>query len=238
MTANRLLLFFGLAALAAPAADRAIIFGRVTGMSGNPLEHATVLVYHAGVKTGYSTFCPSCYADCGKRAVTDSRGSFLIENVSPDLKFELLVVRDGYVSAFVKEVDPAKGPARTAILRPRQAVGDPARIVRGKVVDSGGLPMRDAIVKAQGILYNDPEGGGHVSMYGAVATLDPIAVTNDKGEFEISYDRAALEALILVEARGMAPKLFNHLATGLDRHPLTVTEGATVRGRWLKTGNR
>ena len=100
----------------------------------------------------------------------------MIENLSPDLKFELLVVRDGYVSAFVKPVDPAMGPARTAILRPRQAVGDPARIVRGKVVDSGGLPMRDASVKAQGILYDDPERGGHVSMYGAVATLDPIAI--------------------------------------------------------------
>jgi protocatechuate 3,4-dioxygenase beta subunit len=236
MTANRLLLSLGTAALAASAADRALITGHVTGAAGNPLEHATVLVYHAGVKVGYSTFCPSCYADCGKRAVTDSRGSFMIENLSPDLKFELLVVRDGYISAFVKSVDPAMGPARTAILRPRQAVGDPARIVRGKVVDSGGLPMRDAIVKAQGILYDDPERGGHVSMYGEVASLDPIAVTNDQGEFEISYDRAALETLIIVEARGMAPKLFNHLSTGLDRHTLTVTEGATVRGRLVQNG--
>jgi protocatechuate 3,4-dioxygenase beta subunit len=226
----------GAAALAAPAADCAMITGHVTGASGNPLEHATVLVYHAGVKVGYSTFCPSCYADCGKRAVTDSRGSFMIDDLSPDLTFELLVVRDGYVSAFVKAVDPAMGPARTAILRPRQAVGDPARIVGGKVVDSGGLPMRDAIVKAQGILYDDPERGGHVSMYGAVATLDPIALTNEKGEFEISYDRAALETLIIVETRGMAPKLFNHLSTGLERHTLTVTEGATVRGRLVENG--
>jgi protocatechuate 3,4-dioxygenase beta subunit len=236
MTANRLLLLLGSAALAAAAADRAMITGRVTGASGNPLEHATVLVYQAGVKLGYSTFCPSCYADCGKRAVTDSRGSFMIENLSPDLKFELLVVRDGYISAFVKSVDPAMGPARTAVLRPRQAVGDAARMVRGKVVDSGGLPMRDAIVKAQGILYEDPERGGHDSMYGEVASLDPIAVTNEQGDFEISYDRAALETLIIVEARGMAPKLFNHLSTGNDRHTLTVTEGATVRGRLVENG--
>jgi|SRR5580698_7995368 hypothetical protein len=73
-------------------------------------------------------------------------------------------------------------------------------------------------------------------MYGAVATLDPIALTNEKGEFEISYDRAALETLIIVEARGMAPKLFNHLSTGLERHTLTVTEGATVRGRLVENG--
>ncbi len=225
-----------MAALTSSAADRATITGNVTGASGNPLEHATVLVYHAGVKVGYSTFCPSCYADCGKRVTTDATGAFTITNLSPDLKFELLVVRDGYVSAFVKPVDPAKGPARTAVLRPRQAVDDPARVLRGKVVDSGGNPMRDAIVKAQGILYDDPAHGGHHSMYGAVATLDPIAVTNEKGEFEISYDRAALETLILVEARGMAPKLFNHLATGLERHTLTVTDGAVVRGRLVQNG--
>jgi hypothetical protein len=96
--------------------------------------------------------------------------------------------------------------------------------------------MRDAIVKAQGILYDDPAQGGHVSMYGEVASLDPIAVTNDKGEFEVSYDRAALETLIIVEARGMAPKLFNHLTTGLERHTLTVTEGAVVRGRLVENG--
>jgi hypothetical protein len=233
MYANGLL--FCLCAVAL-AGDRATITGRVTGGSGNPIDHATVLVYHAGVKVGYSTFCPSCYADCGKRAVTDGRGSFSITNVSPDLKFELLVVRDGYVSAFVKSVDPAMGPARTAVLRPKQAVGDPERLVRGTVVDSGGVPQKDAIVKAQGILFDDPAQGGHVAMYGEVASLDPIAVTNDKGEFEISYDRPALQALIIVEARGMAPKLFNHLSTGNGRHTLTVTEGAIVRGRLVENG--
>jgi hypothetical protein len=232
MTADRLLLCLGAAALVAPAA---IISGRVTGAAGNPIDHATVLVYHAGVKVGYSTLCPSCYDDCGKRAVTDSRGSFLIDDVSADLKFELLVVRDGYVSVFVKPVDPANGAARSAILRPRQAVGDPARIVRGTVVDAKGHPLRDAVVKAQGILYDDAE-RGHVTIYGPAAAVDPIAVTNEQGEFELSYDRAALETLILVEARGMAPKLFNHLLAGNERHSLTMTEGATVRGRLVENG--
>jgi hypothetical protein len=42
------------------AADRVAITGAVTNDSGKPLENATVMVYHARVKRGYSTFCPSC----------------------------------------------------------------------------------------------------------------------------------------------------------------------------------
>src|SRR5216117_2878743 len=85
------------------AADRATIAGKVTDSSGKPLEHATVMVYQAGVKQGYSTYCPTCYTDCGKRALTDGAGSFTIQNLSPDLWFELLVIREGYTSVFIKK---------------------------------------------------------------------------------------------------------------------------------------
>ena len=51
------------------------------------------MIYHAGVKKGYSTFCPSCYVDCGKRTVTDRSGGFTIKNVDPNLWFELLMIR-------------------------------------------------------------------------------------------------------------------------------------------------
>ena len=223
------------AAPASTAESRLTLTGRVADSTGKPLEHATVLVYHAGVKTGYSTFCPSCYADCGKRAVTDAKGAFTIKNLSPDLLFELLVVRDGYFSTFVKSVDPSKGPAPAATLKTRQPVVDPERVVRGRVVDPHGRPLRDAVVRPQGILVND-EKQGHVSMYGTVADLDLIAVTNGKGEFEISYNRPALKVLLLVEARGFAPKLFNQLGVGLEPHTLTVAEGAILRGRLVENG--
>ena len=62
---HRILPVLLLAAALSSAADRVILTGAVTDNSGKPLENATVLVYHAGVKHGYSTFCPSCYADCG-----------------------------------------------------------------------------------------------------------------------------------------------------------------------------
>jgi hypothetical protein len=66
----------------------------------------TVMVYHAGVKKGYSTYCPSCYADCGKRTVTDRTGSFTIQSLDTHLWFELLVIRDGYTATFVRKVGP------------------------------------------------------------------------------------------------------------------------------------
>jgi hypothetical protein len=226
--------FFAASALSG-AEDRVSLIGQVLDPSGRSLEHATVLVYHAGVKTGYSTFCPSCYVDCGKRAVTDTNGSFTIRNLSSDLLFELLVVRDGYFSGSVKSVDPSKGPAPVAVLKPRQNVSDPERVVRGRVVDSHGAPLRDVVVRPQGVLIDEPE-QGHVAMYGTIAGLDLIAVTNERGEFEVSYDRPALQVLLLVEARGFAPKLFNHLPTGTDRKVLTVTEGAILRGCLIDHG--
>src|ERR1039457_6791702 len=92
------------------AADRVTLTGRITDNLGRPLEDATVVIHHAGVKKGYSAYCPDCYRDCGKRTVTDRTGSFTIKNLDPDLWFELLVVRDGYTATVVKKVDPSSGP--------------------------------------------------------------------------------------------------------------------------------
>src|SRR6185312_12755931 len=53
------------------AAEPATLIGKVTDSAGNPIEHAAVMVYEAHVRTGYSIFCPTCWADCGKHAFTD-----------------------------------------------------------------------------------------------------------------------------------------------------------------------
>ena len=127
------------------AQDRATLTSRVTDAT-KPLEHATVMVYHAGVKTGYSTFCRSCYSDCGNRTLTNAEGAFTITGLSPDLFFELLVVRDGYRPEFVKTVDPVGDPAAT-VLQPRVLTDDPLRVARGRVVDGHGRLVRDAVAR-------------------------------------------------------------------------------------------
>ncbi len=67
------------------AAERTTISGKVLDAAGTPLKDATVLIYKAGVKTGYSTYCPTCYVDCGKHTVTGSDGGFKLDGLSPDL---------------------------------------------------------------------------------------------------------------------------------------------------------
>ena len=167
----------------------------------------------------------------GGTTLTGADGKFTIPSLSPDLFFELLVVHDGYSPMFIKKVDPANATP-TAVLSPRDAVTDPRRVVHGVVIDAHDRPVSNAVVQPQGIL-EDGKGG---SMYGTIDGLDPVAVTNKKGEFELAHTKP-FEAMVLqVEARGMAPKIATNLATGAERHAISVTDGATIRGRLVQDG--
>src|SRR6202035_724541 len=155
---------------ASMADDMVTLTGTVTDAEGKPIERATVMVYHAGVKKGYSTFCPSCHADCGKRANTDGNGTFTFKRLAPDLWFELVVARDGYGPVFAKKVDPSSGTPVTATLVRREIVSNPDRGFPGRVEDSGGLPVRDVVVQPVGLLLDSKRGS---SRYGTIEGLDP-----------------------------------------------------------------
>jgi hypothetical protein len=214
------------------AADRLSLAGKVSDGNGNPVEHATVLVYSAGVKKGYSLYCPTCYVDCGKRAVTDATGTFTLKGLNPDLWFRLLVAVDGYEPTFVNKVDPSLGvPIAVTLLR-RNAASDPRKMFRGRIQDARSLPVRDAIVKPLGILLDDKTGN---SVYGTIDGLEPIAVSNKNGEFEIAYSKPGLKILVSVEARAMAPSLAV-IPVGTERRLITLVDGAVVRGRLVQNG--
>jgi hypothetical protein len=230
---NRLLAGLTVSLTISLAADRVTLTGKVTDSSGKPLEDATVMIYHAGVKKGYSTFCPSCYVDCGKRALTDQAGSFTIPKLDADLRFELLVVHDGYVPKFVQKVDPSLGPAETAALAPRAPMNDPNRVVLGRVVDSNSRPVRDAVVLPQGVAVIVD--GKVMGMYGAIEGLEPVAVTNPNGEFELAYTSKAAAMILEVEARGLAPKVMS-APTRAERKTISVSDGAVIRGRLMNQG--
>jgi hypothetical protein len=63
--------------------------------------------------------------------------------------FELAVMHDGHTAAFVRKVSSSAGPAPVAVLTPSTAVGDPARVFRGRVVDPGGRPLRLAVIECR-----------------------------------------------------------------------------------------
>lgn len=203
--------------------------GRVLDADGKPVEHALVLVYSAGVKKGFSIFCPTCYVDCGKRTFTDSDGKYTIPGLNSDLVFNLLVVREGYSAKFVTKVDPERGSAESAVLTKRVPPANPNQIIRGRIVDSKGKPVRDALVEQQGAIFENRRS------FGDSGWIDLLAVTNDSGDFEIAHSKPLVAAIVQVLPRAMAPKL-STIPSGTEAKVITVTEGATVRGRLVQNG--
>jgi hypothetical protein len=100
-------------------------------------------------------------------------------------------------------------------------------------VDAQGKPVKDAVVEQEGVGYKGPGGGIGHRFGGPADWIDPLSVTNEQGEFEIAYSKAAVEMILRVSPRGMAQKLFTE-PTGPDRKILTVTDGATIFGRVLQ----
>ena len=205
------------------------IAGTVLDSNGIPLAGVTVMIYHAGVKVGYSTFCPSCYIDCGKRAITDAKGAFKFEDLAPDLWFTLLAARDGYVSEISNSIDPVKIPTVSLKLAAKLPITDFSGTVRGRVVEADGSPIPFAIINPIGLIT---ERG---SSYGTFPGLESISITNKQGEFEVSYSKPTPKMLLEVEARAFAPK-FAVMESGPDRRSITLTDGATIVGRLVQNG--
>jgi hypothetical protein len=213
---------------------RPAIVGTISDRDGKPVAGASVIIWTAAPQTGYSTYCPGCYADCGKHATTDAMGEFSFERVDPTLRFNLLVVNEGFAPLNVPKIKPFGNPVAAKLLR-RTSPADPLQVVRGRVVGPTGSPIADAVVEPEMVWWKKEDGalGGRG---GAVKGLDPLAVTNNQGEFEIAYAQPAVKMTICVKARGMASKWFADLATGPQRHTLAVARGATIRGRLVLFG--
>ena len=212
--------------------DRATATGTIVDAAGKPVDHATVIVHSAGLRTGYGIFCPTCYTDCGKRAVTDPSGAFAIPSLDPKLLFTLLVVKEGYSTQYSDSIDPPNPAVIT--LKPRPAIRDASQMMRGKIVDPQGKPLPDVLIQPQAVQYNDP-GRGMTGTYGVSGWVDSSAVTNDSGEFEMAFGRPAEAAILLATPRGMAPKLFMAKAGG-EAQPVKVIDGAMIRGRLVFKG--
>lgn len=224
------------------------ITGKVTDTTGKPIPRAIVMVYHAGPRSGYGVFCPTCYPDCGKRAITDSSGTFAINHLHPDLWFELFVEKGGYEPKFLGKVVPTPDAHVTTTLIRQQSVSEPNLLFRGHLVDTHGLALRDAVVHPIAAML---PGGSILYTFGVMAQgVDPIAITNADGNFEIAYRHPAqdstsslapsipeppLKILVSVEARGMA-QAFHVIPAGSQRHTITVRDGGTIRGRLIQNG--
>jgi beta-lactamase regulating signal transducer with metallopeptidase domain len=214
----------------APDASRPDLSGAVTAKDGSPLS-ATVFIATAAPKTGTSTFCPSCYADCRKSTTTDAAGNFKIDSLDPQLTFRILAVAPGYKPKYVSKVDPAKGPQKIELDPIESADATPDRSLRGRVVDPNGQPVPGAVVEVNGIQRQD-EGGE----FGQIDGVDPLAVTDAKGEFLVTAKDPFKTLDVKVSARAFADKNFSELPNGSQMNVLAIAEGATITGRVLADG--
>ncbi|MBL8875728.1 MAG: carboxypeptidase regulatory-like domain-containing protein [Phycisphaerae bacterium] len=217
-------------------APRPTLTGIVTDETGKPVEGATVYIWTAAVKTGYSTFCPSCYADCGKRATSGPDGTFQIPSLDPDLRFEVLTVRDGYAPTFAREVDPAKGESLAIKLPARPIPANSANALRGTLVDASGKPIPGAWTRLNMVNFTD-ENGQPSGRGGRVDDLDPVAIANDKGEFTIVYSKHPITGCdIELGARGFATRRLNGMSASQFPIEVTLREGGMIRGRLMNNG--
>lgn len=207
--------------------------GRLEGVigaaGGKTVSNAWVFVYSAAPREGPSVLCPTCYPDCVKRARTDAEGRFLIEPVDPKLMFRLLVLAKGYRPDFIKDVDPLFGGAMLTLKRLKITNTPPENRVTAKLIDPEGKPVAGVRVNAEGIR------NGQYSSYGGTSgRVDPMAVSDENGEFFLDCTNGIEAITVLIEPRNLAKRRM-WLDTG-KAHLLRLKEGVAVVGRLLHDG--
>ena len=93
--------------------------------------------------------------------------------------------------------------------------------------------MKNAAVEQPGVTFRGPRGIARA--FGPADSpdwIEPLAATDEQGEFKIAYAKPAVEITLNVSPRAMAPKLVT-LPTRSDQKAVSVRQGSTLRGRVL-----
>lgn len=131
---------------------------------------------------------------------------------------------------FFRKVDPLNG-SLDAALPLRTITNLPAnQILLGRVMDIERKPVANAVVSVDGTkigntTYGSPPEG-----------TDPLAITDEQGEFFLSSQKPFDAMNLQIEARGFARRNFQEMRPGPVRHELAITEGALLSGRVLREG--
>jgi protocatechuate 3,4-dioxygenase beta subunit len=183
--------------------------------TGDGLQGATVFIYTAAVRTGTSPYCPSCYPDCGKRATTNADGRFRIQSLDPSLIFRILIVAEGYEPTFKTQVDPIEGDIEVQLSPHDPDRFHPERSIRGKVVDHEGEPVIGATISTRGIVASD-------RVITNVVDADPIAISNERGEFVLTIGEGALCVDRYLQRRNMDDDTFRRIFPGVERFTMAA----------------
>lgn len=203
--------------------------GRVLLNDGSPVTNATVFIYTAGPKVGSAVVCPSCYPDCNKKAKTTATGEFKIPALDPNLIFRLLVVAPGFESKFAGKTDPAKGEKQITLTPLSEEKLKSKSRITGLVMDAEGKALVGATVSPEGVTRD-----GGTQWGGTDAFVDPLAVTDEHGQFVLFCTNSVAAVHAIAEGRGVA-KRWVEMKPGRD-HLVRMAEGATVTGRIERDG--
>lgn len=201
----------------------ALLTGVVQFTNGQPAA-ATVFIYTAAPREGSTPICPSCFPDCDKSARTDRQGRFEIESLDPQLLFRLLVAGKDSKPEFVAGVDPANGPIRITIQPQNLAHIPQDQIIRGRIVDDKGTPIRWATVESRSVVFQNLSSGNPSS------DIDRLAVSDNHGDFVLTARRPLVSLSLVVDAPGYAKRTFENVLPGKARN-FHLTVGAMIKGR-------
>ena len=212
----------------ASALTSGAIEGIVSDANREPLSRAAVFVYSARLKKGYATVCPTCWVDCGKSALTDRQGRFVLQELDDKLKFRLLIVKGGYVSGEVRGADPAANVPLVVKLSPRPAASDPNMLLQGRVTDQAGIPVAGALIEPTGATTSDSS-----ILFGSPPGLEVLTVSDQTGAFELVSQQPYKSIVLMISPRGYAPEISTQ-EMGLGQRAIQVSTGATVMGRLVR----
>src|SRR5262249_29155701 len=121
------------------------------------------------------------------------------------------------------KVDPARGVRTITLTRlSGEKLKSPSRIA-GLVLDASGKPLAGATIGPEGVAY-----GRGTTWGGTDPFVDPLAVTDERGQFRLFCTKEVQRVHAVVEGRGVA-KRWVELTPGRD-HLIRMQEGVTLTG--------
>lgn len=163
--------------------------------------------------------------------MTGAEGEFAFEGLDPELFFQLLVYRQGYVPTYTEGyVDPLVAKVTVTLAPNDLEQREPELVLRGKVVDVHGDPVARAVVSPLGRRL------GKRTQYGGLDGVDELALTDEQGDFALGVSAPGEELLVQLSARGFATRFAPWLRAGAEPQSVALGRGVTVTGL-LKKGD-
>jgi|KBSSwiStaDraftv2_1062776.scaffolds.fasta_scaffold138944_2 hypothetical protein len=205
--------------------------GTVLLADGQSATNALVFIFSAAPRDGTKgVLSPHYFPDCGRYARTDAEGRFVIQPVDKDLLFRLLVTAPGHRPDYIKDADPMFGGGQVKLKR-LQLTGVPAsQRVIGKILEPSGRAVAGARVEIGATRV----GGSTTYSSSFNGKVDPMAVSNERGEFFLDCTNGISGLMATIDAARLAKRRM-WLDVG-QAHLIRLKTGVSVTGRLVQSG--